>query len=185
MVRRGTVRCGVPRSAPIVVLLGAVACSRAERSKAPGAAVSDAMASARVEASPFVCDADRCVQRHVRLPDTGEWRCAEREGVVWCAGGEPAAGVVARPKQRGYTCGERRKSERGRRERVCVDAAPDYPPGPAGSFACRFTERGARECVRKGAPVRALVVLSKPNCWVDADCDGARCDRGTCAEAAP
>src|SRR3954470_16663410 len=29
-----------------------------------------------------------------RLPDTGEWRCADRGHVVWCTGGEPAAGVV-------------------------------------------------------------------------------------------
>ena len=59
-------------------------------------------------ASPFVCSGETCTQRHVRLPDDGEWRCAERDGVVWCAGGEPAAGVVSVSTVRGYRCGERR-----------------------------------------------------------------------------
>ena len=181
MVRRGP----APRNVRILALLGAVACSEPEatRARSEGAARALASGGSRVrEASEFVCEGERCVQRHPRLPDTGEWRCAEREGVVWCAGGEPAAGVVALPPSRGYTCGERRKSERGRRERVCVDAAPDYPSDRAGEFSCRFTERGERECVRRASALKPLARPAMPNCWLDADCESARCDRGTCAE---
>jgi hypothetical protein len=176
-------RSSDPFCAWIVALIGGFACSEPD---AAGPRVASAVAPLPLrEASAFVCEADLCLQRHPRLPDTGEWRCAEREGVVWCAGGEPAAGVVALPKARGYTCGERRKSERGRRERICVDAAPDYPSGRKGEFSCRFTERGARECGRKPTRLRALAGAPEPNCWLDADCEGARCDRGTCAAGAP
>ena len=135
-----------------------------------------------VEASPFVCAAEVCTQRHVRLPDDGEWRCAERDGVVWCAGGEPAAGVVPVSAERGYRCGERRGAKQ--RERVCVDSAPDYPDGGAASFRCRFEqEHGVvRACTRQAGTPRPLPPGAVPNCWVDADCAG-RCERGTCAEA--
>jgi hypothetical protein len=135
-----------------------------------------------IEASPFVCNGDVCLQRHVRLPDDGEWRCAERDGVVWCAGGEPAAGVVAAKASRGYRCGERRGSKE--RERVCVDAAPDYPDGGAAQFRCRFEqEHGVvRSCTRAGGAQRPLPAGAEPNCWLDADCAG-RCERGTCVEA--
>jgi hypothetical protein len=134
-----------------------------------------------IEASPFVCESDRCTQRHVRLPDDGEWRCAERDGVVWCAGGEPAAGVVAASAARGYRCGERRG--RGPRERVCVDSAPDYPEGGPAAFRCRFEqERGVvRTCTRAAGTFRPPP-RGTPDCWVDADCEG-RCERGTCAES--
>lgn len=175
-------RRSILRSAPIVALVGAVACSGADAPTAQRASSAASGAFPSQEASAFVCQANLCVQRHARLPDTGEWRCAEREGVVWCAGGEPAAGVVALPKSRGYTCGPRRKGEQGRSERVCVDAAPDYPKGRAHEFSCRFTERASRECVRRQATLRPLASAWKPECWIDADCDGARCDRGTCAE---
>ena len=132
-------------------------------------------------ASPFVCSGETCTQRHVRLPDDGEWRCAERDGVVWCAGGEPAAGVVSSSSVRGYRCGERRGTLR---ERVCVDATPDYPDGGARAFRCRFEqERGiVRTCTRAPGTLRPPRPGSAANCWVDADCPG-RCDRGTCAES--
>lgn len=142
----------------------------------------DPPARTRVEASPFACSGDVCSQRHVRLPDDGEWRCAEREGVVWCAGGERAAGVADAPASGGYRCGERRGSPHG--ERVCIDPAPDYPEGGAAQFRCRFEqERGvARVCRRATSAVRPVPKGAVPNCWIDADCAG-RCDRGTCAEA--
>jgi hypothetical protein len=135
-----------------------------------------------LESSPFVCTGDICTQRHVRLPDDGEWRCAERDGVVWCAGGEPAAGVVSASAARGYRCGERRGSKV--RERVCVDAAPDYPEGGAARFRCRFEqEQGVvRSCTRAPATPRPLPENARPNCWLDADCPG-RCERGSCVEA--
>jgi hypothetical protein len=135
-----------------------------------------------VEASPFVCAGDVCTQRHVRLPDDGEWRCAEREGVVWCAGGEQAAGVVPASAVRGYRCGERRGASLG--ERVCVDASPDYPDGGAARFRCRFEqEHGVvRSCTRAASTPRPLSPGVAPNCWVDTDCS-VRCDRGSCVEA--
>jgi hypothetical protein len=134
-----------------------------------------------VEASPFVCAGETCVQRHVRLPDDGEWRCAEQSGVVWCAGGEPAAGVVAVSSPRGYRCGERRNTVG---ERVCVDAAPDYPEGGSAAFRCKFEqERGVvRTCTRGVGTPRPLPANAAPNCWIDADCSG-RCERGSCVEA--
>jgi len=147
----------------------------------------------RVEASDFVCDGGLCTQEHVRLPDDGEWRCAEREGVVWCAGGEPAAAVVTVASDRGFTCGERRvppdaTAERRReRERICVDPAPDVPRGARGAYSCRFAqERGVRrECVEKPTPVRPISTRGAPNCWLDADCAPGSCDRGHCVNGAP
>ncbi|HEX6764937.1 MAG TPA: hypothetical protein VF103_05650 [Polyangiaceae bacterium] len=153
----------------------AVGCGRGE---APGRAVPRPKA---VEAGPFVCAGETCTQRHPRLPDDGEWRCAERDGVVWCAGGEPAAGVVALSASRGYRCGERRGASR--KERVCVDPAPDYPPGGPVAFRCRFDEErgGKRTCSKAEGVSRALLPGAEPNCWVDKDCPG-RCERGTCSE---
>ena len=134
-----------------------------------------------IEASPFVCMGPTCTQRHVRLPDDGEWRCAEQDGVVWCAGGEPAAGVVTAKSERGYRCGERRGKTP---ERVCVDAAPDYPDGGAAAFRCRFEQEYGvtRSCTRAQGTPRPVPSGAQPNCWIDADC-GGRCERGTCAEA--
>jgi hypothetical protein len=148
------------------------------------------------DASKFICRGSLCRQRHVRLPDDGEWRCAEREGLVWCAGGEPAAGVLGVSRERGYVCGRRR----GHDERVCVDVSPDYPPaslaagerrisgpwGRAGEHRCRFvTEDGlSRECVAERVATRDRGAPGPPDCWLDADCAPGRCDRGTCTEAA-
>ena len=139
------------------------------------------------EASDFVCAGERCTQRHVRLPDDGEWRCAEREGVVWCAGGEPAAGVVRVASDRGYLCGERRVSagvpaRDARRERICVDPSPDYPGDARGAFSCRFVEdRGiSRECVKKPTRLAPVARKGAPDCWLDVDCQPGRCDRGHC-----
>ena len=84
------------------------------------------------------------MQRHVRLPDDGEWRCAERDGVAWCAGGEPAAGVVRAPAERGFVCGERRMTGDAGVERVCVDESPDVPGGERGGYRCRFLQE--RDC---------------------------------------
>jgi hypothetical protein len=139
-----------------------------------------------LEASDFDCQGERCVQRHVRLPDDGEWRCAEREGVVWCAGGEPAAGVVTAASERGFRCGARRvpagAHAGGKGERICVDPSPDYPNGERGRYACRFLlERGiSRECVQEPTPVRPVATTTAPDCWLDRDCAPGRCDRGHC-----
>jgi hypothetical protein len=136
-----------------------------------------------IEASEFACDAGRCVQRHVRLPDDGEWRCAEQDGVVWCAGGEPAAGVVRAPSDRGYVCGPRR----GHTERVCVDVSPDHPGGDRARYRCRFLqEKGTqRVCVEENARVRAVAGRDVPDCWLDGDCAPGTCDRGRCTRGTP
>jgi hypothetical protein len=137
------------------------------------------------EASAFVCHAGQCSQRHVRLPDDGEWRCAELDGVVLCAGGEPAAGVVPASATGGYRCGERRGASR---ERVCVDESPDTPPGRRGAYRCRFeSDQGVtRVCVPRDQPNAAVAALPRraPECWLDADCPG-RCERGFCVGTEP
>jgi hypothetical protein len=160
-----------------VTLAGLVACDEL-RTGAP------TVRPRPVEASEFSCEAGRCVQRHVRLPDDGEWRCAEEDGVAWCAGGEPAAGVVKAPVDRGFTCGWRRGPQP---ERVCVDEAPDHPGGQRGRYRCRFLqERGMkRECVEESVPVRAVVARGAPDCWLDRDCVPGTCDRGRCTRGSP
>jgi hypothetical protein len=173
--RRSGVRAAVLGSSTALAVL--VACDDVR----PGA---HAVQTRRVEASEFSCDAGRCVQRHVRLPDDGEWRCAEAEGVAWCAGGEPAAGVVSAPAERGFACGRRRGPLT---ERVCVDESPDYPGGERGRYRCRFLqERGTqRECVEESVAVRAVVARGAPDCWLDRDCASGTCDRGRCTREAP
>lgn len=118
-------------------------------------------------------------QEHPRLPDSGEWRCAERDHVVWCAGGEAAAGIVAGPPDASYRCGERWGQNAG--ERVCIDTRPDYP---GEGYQCRFEqERGvARVCERAtAAPGPGLTAGALSACWLDRDCPSGRCDRGTCS----
>jgi hypothetical protein len=132
-------------------------------------------------AGRFSCSDGTCRQEQPRLPDTGEWRCAEREQVVWCAGGEPAAGVVPGPADSRFRCGPRWGQAQ---ERVCIDPHPDYPDGAENDYACSFDqERGiARACRRAEprpprplAPARALSA-----CWLDRDCPSGACDRGVC-----
>ncbi|MBI4956542.1 MAG: hypothetical protein HY908_31285 [Myxococcales bacterium] len=152
---------------------------------------------------PFVCEAESCVQRHPRLPDDGEWECADLAGVVVCRGGAPPAGVVAGPPDPGWSCGTRA----GHEDRVCVDPAPDTPRGEGRGWSCAFERerRGTRVCVRRedapglgancavaadcpqGARCdlgRCLPRAPAPDCWVDPDCGaGSRCAFGTCAPA--
>jgi hypothetical protein len=168
--RRRTALEALSLAAPLML-----ACSRAPAGEAPRGTPALAPASA------FECRAGTCSQRHPRLPDDAEWRCAERGGVVWCAGGEPASGVVTGPKDRAFRCGQRPNGER-----VCVSTEPDYPPGGRESYACRFdAEHGiTRVCREATTPAAALAALpsSAPDCWLDRDCSG-RCDRGFCREA--
>lgn len=143
------------------------------------ASASLAAALAPRRASRFQIVGNTLRQAQPRLPDTGEWRCAERDGVVWCAGGEAAAGVVSGPPDPGYRCGARWGGEGA--ERVCIDEHPDYPDG---SYRCAFEqERGnaricrpATEQRRSALPARALAA-----CWLDRDCPAGRCERGACA----
>jgi hypothetical protein len=131
-------------------------------------------------ADRFSCGPDQCVQSHPRLPDSGQWRCAESEQVVWCAGGEPAAGVALAPPDPGYRCGPRFG---GASERICIDEHPDYPPPHTGRNRCAFAqEHGVARVCRAGATndAKPLSPGALPACWLGKDCRSGDCDRGTC-----
>ena len=126
-------------------------------------------------------------QEQPRLPDAGEWRCAERGLIVWCAGGQAGAGIVSGPPDRGYRCGPRWGRDDG--ERVCIDHRPDYPapsdgPPNGGKWQqCRFEqERGGARVCEHGAAYEgpALPARAVPACWLDGDCPSGHCDRGAC-----
>jgi len=164
-----------------VSAVGALGCARAPVDAPPPArAVLPRASSFECQNAVFGAGAP-CSQHHPRLPDDGEWRCAELDGVVLCAGGEPAAGTVPGPADTAFRCGERPNGER-----VCVNAAPDYPPGGRERYACRFdAEHGLiRECREQPTPSAVLAALPSgaPQCWLDRDCSG-RCDRGYCTGA--
>jgi hypothetical protein len=150
--------------------------------------------------APFACGEDGCTQAHPRMPDDGEWECAEIEGVVLCHGGAPAAGVVPGPEDPGWLCGARKRHPG---ERVCVDFSPDRPPGKLGD--CRF-EHGpgrtrrvcrpgpepgvGRRCSEGGCPAGAVCAGERcwplrpaPECWLDADCERGACLLGSCPSA--
>lgn len=133
-------------------------------------------------AGRFACEGGTCRQQQPRLPDTGEWRCADRGHVVWCAGGEPAAGVVKGPADPAYRCGTRWGNGQG--ERVCIDRHPDYPEGQPENLRCSFDqERGLARVCQRGEPWRGPVLDpgALPACWLDRDCPSGACDRGACA----
>jgi hypothetical protein len=153
--------------------------SKAPRPRAKSAP-SAAQLLAPAPAAGFECVAEICSQLYPRLPDTGEWRCADAGGVVWCAGGEPAAAVVPGPADPAYRCGTRFGSAR---ERVCLDEHPDYPAAGAAHYRCSFAqERGVtRVCKREApGPAQPLSARALPACWLDKDCPAGACDRGTC-----
>lgn len=130
--------------------------------------------------SRFVCTASECRQSSPRLPSAAEWRCAEEGGVVYCAGGEPAAGVVAGAADPAFRCGKR--WDETSHEQLCLDRDPEYPS--PGLSRCAFEqEHGIARVCRAGPresaaslPARAL-----PACWLDRDCPSGRCDRGACS----
>lgn len=101
--------------------------------------------------------------------------------MVWCAGGETAAGVVNGPPDPRYRCAPR--WGKAQSERICIDREPDYPSTRRRDFSCRFNqERGiTRECALTLAePGRPLHERALPACWLSQDCRSGRCDRGTC-----
>jgi hypothetical protein len=170
----------------VLLLTASVGCKQPARATSrPRAATARPSALQQLSrprtAGRFACQGGNCRQEQPRLPDTGEWRCADRGHVVWCTGGEPAAGVVKGPTDAGYRCGARWGNSSS--ERVCVDQHPDYPDGEPENLRCSFDqERGlARVCVR-GEPWRgpALDVGALPACWLDRDCPSGACDRGAC-----
>ncbi|HEX4335395.1 MAG TPA: hypothetical protein VH062_05745 [Polyangiaceae bacterium] len=157
----------------------------------------------RGRAAPeFVCDGDVCRQAHPRLPDDGEWECADFAAIVVCHGGAAPAGVPPGASDAGYVCGPRHSRD-GKAERVCVDLSPDTPKGIARGERCRFdAENGlVRDCRKDGtaqsvtdpcrtatdcasglvcASGRCLPPLPAPSCWADNDCDKSSCRFGSC-----
>jgi hypothetical protein len=177
------------RLVELLLLLAATGCdARQERSEQtrPTRASASASGKAPVSLAPrpagtFDCGAAGCVQLHPRLPDTGEWLCAERDGVVWCSGGEGAAGVVSGPPDPKYRCGRRWRN--ASTERVCIDRHPDYP-SPDLAYRCRFEQerRVARVCEpHSGAVPPPLAAQALPACFLDRDCPTGHCDRGSCS----
>jgi hypothetical protein len=149
-------------------------------------------------AGRFECRENTCIQRHPRLPDDGEWLCADSAGAVVCAGGEPAAGVAPARADAGWFCGTRSGTRpvasTGTRTqptaaapiagpRVCVDLDPDFPDGSAKPWRCRYSyEHGVqRICERQGAEAKI-----GDACDAERPCvDGSHCSAGRCIVARP
>jgi hypothetical protein len=177
------------RSAALELVLVSLAlstgCHNAQRhaSPSPGARASTTPFAPVVrDSGRFLCEGDTCRQLHPHLPDTGEWRCAESLDGVWCAGGQPAAGVVAGAPDSDFACSARWGDKTG--ERVCIDRHPTYPGEPR-DYRCNFEqERGmTRVCRRtppngRAAPPR--YALRSPACWLDHDCPAGHCRAGAC-----
>jgi hypothetical protein len=165
-----------------------------------------ASAARRSRTAAFVCDGARCEQPHPRMPDDGEWRCADTGGATVCAGGEPAAGVAPARQDPAWFCGQRRGATPP--ERVCVDFSPDLPNGAQGSgsnvgWRCQTLYDGpVRRVCDRDAPGRTLGAACDagrpcvdgsrctggrcvperpaPSCVLDGDCDTGRCRFGSC-----
>jgi hypothetical protein len=173
----------------LLLVLGAAACRR----PAPEARWSP----------PFRCAGELCVQAHPRLPDDGEWECADMAGAAICRGGDPPAGVAPGPPDPSWTCGARA----GAKERVCVDLRADFPEGRAAGWRCRYDHAPAprRACARDpgahnlGDPCarerpcvdgarcvdgRCVADQGLPSCWLDEDCPHGACRFGACVRGA-
>jgi hypothetical protein len=163
------------------------------------------------DAPPFVCAGTHCRQRPPRLPDDGDWSCADMSGAVVCVGGAAPAGVAAAAAAPGWFCDERRaRDEAGDASaRVCVDLSPDYPDGEPARWRCHFDNapapvrvcQGAAEPRAVGAACaadaacpagtacvsgRCLPPRPSPGCWSDRDCAAPeRCQLGSCRGEAP
>ena len=169
----------------LLLLTTSVGCKHPRKLAQQPPALASAPAAAKLlaprAAGPFVCSAGKCRQAQPRLPDSGEWRCADGGNVVWCAGGEPAAGVVSGPADPRFRCGSRWGKNGA--ERVCIDERPDYPPKTE-NYRCGFDQelRIARVCrVAASAPERPkLPSRALAACWLDRDCPSKQCDRGAC-----
>lgn len=149
----------------------------------------------------FTCDRAHCMQRHPRLPDDGEWTCADQSGAVLCVGGVRAAGVAHPVAASGWHCGERNGTD----ERVCVDFDPDFPDGNVSGWRCRFAHEAGtqRLCDRARPPATLDIPCSmdtpcvdgaicagghciplrpQPACWLDTDCASGVCRFGSCVK---
>jgi hypothetical protein len=132
----------------------ALGCQSTARAEKPASVRATPITSASVSVAPrpassFELENGVFVQRHPRLPDSGEWRCAERGGVVWCAGGQAPAGVAPGLPEPAFRCGKRWGADL-LSERVCIDRRPEYPS--SGARQCRFEqERGIQRSCRTAA----------------------------------
>jgi hypothetical protein len=153
-------------------------------------------------ASAFRCRVGRCVQEQPRLPDDGDWECADIAGVALCRGGSKPAGVAAASVDPGWFCGARRGKAQ---ERVCIDLDPDLPEN-LGASRCRYELDGSRVrrlCERADSPrvgaacwaaenqcppgstcLRGVCLPPRPepSCWGDFDCERGTCVYGVCME---
>lgn len=159
-------------------------------------------------AGPFLCTGATCEQHHPRLPDDGEWDCADFAGVVVCRSTSSAAGTPPGSMDAGFVCGPRSGRAAAGGERLCVDLAPDFPDGSPRRWRCRFAARNGlvRRCDRDDqahtvtdpcdrmhpcisglscAAGRCVPQEPAPSCWLDADCDHGSCRFGTCMEDVP
>jgi hypothetical protein len=153
----------------------------------------------------FQCRGRRCSQEQPRLPDDGEWECADVAGAVLCRGGSEPAGVAHASADPGWLCGARHHGKNG--ERVCVDLDPDLPERTE-LRSCHFEFDGARmrrvcepsdhpllgdacthpDLCPAGSDCSAGVCIPphpRPNCWGDADCELGQCRFGSCSVTAP
>ena len=157
----------------------------------------------------FTCTSGHCVEPHPRLPDDGEWSCADMAGAAVCAGGEPAAGIPKAVRDAAWICGPERGPKSARdASRICVDLAPDFPDGVARGWRCSYTGEPGTQRVCEGDPnaheigdacdagrpcldglsctaSRCLPHRPAPSCAFDRDCDDHRCRFGTCQAEAP
>jgi len=150
----------------------------------------------RLAAPPFQCAGARCEQRLPRMPDDGDWSCADMGGAAICHAGERAAGVAPAAPDVGWICGARG---------ICVDLSPDFPDGDMTGWRCRYLhDNGARRVCERAGPAahqltdtcdgrrpcldgsrcvdgRCLPARPDPACWLDPDCPGGGyCRFGSC-----
>jgi len=171
----------------------------------PHAAARATGGAARAPGPTFACSGDRCEQRHPRMPDDGEWQCADSAGATVCMGGERAAGVARPAAEPAWFCGARRDRVMG--ARICVDLSPDFPDGRAPGWRCRTLYEGptrrvcdrdpaahtlaetcdrAHPCVDGSRCAGGWCVPERPapECWLDTDCAAGRCRFGSCVGGA-
>jgi hypothetical protein len=190
--------CSVPRTTP-----GVAPSPLGYRCTGSGA---ERRCEDRARTAPlFRCEGRICEQRPPRLPDDGEWECADMSGAVVCRGGTPPAGVPPGAAATGFACGPRPGTDG---EALCVDLSPDFPDGHPRGWRCRFdAAHGAiRICERDpaahqlvdpcdaahpcidGAVCSGGVCLPRrhvPPCWLDTDCADSVCRFGACVKEAP
>ncbi len=145
------------------------------------------------EVGRFDCDTDgRCQQRYPRVPDDGEWSCADTAGAVVCAGGAPPAGVASprlSPTESGWFCGLR-KAGTPDEQRVCVDFSTDYPSPPENAKGA--DGRRHWRCSWKNGSVERTCILASDLHELGDPCDpavpcvdGASCVNARCVPPRP